>query len=232
MPNYCATMKHGKVVRTRSDLGEIEILVRELAKAQDRARELGIFPGDRPLLNCPQCDLEEDAAAGGVLLVTRRGARYADTGLRFKIDSKSRRAVCPGCATDFEWNEDGSTDDSKRPSEPAMRSFLDIADSWGLSEKQEMRLLGVGHNAVYRGWKTGRIKRPSPEARRRIEHLQIIFSSLHVLLRGEAADSWIGKPNEAPLFGGKSALDKMLSGRGGDILAVRRYIEAQLANGH
>jgi hypothetical protein len=41
-----------------------------------------------------------------------------------------------------------------------------------------------------------------------------------------AADAWIKKPNSAPLFGGQSALDRMLSGNVGDLFVVRQYLDA------
>jgi hypothetical protein len=42
-----------------------------------------------------------------------------------------------------------------------------------------------------------------------------------------AADTWIKKPNTAPLFGGRSALQRMLSGLVADLYVVRQYLDAQ-----
>ena len=78
---------------------------RQLAELQDRARELGVFPNDRPLLSCPKCGLEEDVAGSCLLFVTKRGARGVDTGLRFRLNLKLHRAVCPSCGTELEWDE-------------------------------------------------------------------------------------------------------------------------------
>ena len=62
----------------------------------------------------------------------------------------------------------------------------------------------------------------------RISYLLGIFKALHVLLPDEyAADGWIKKPNAAPLFAGKRALDRMLSGRVSDLFVVRQYLDAQ-----
>ena len=42
-----------------------------------------------------------------------------------------------------------------------------------------------------------------------------------------AADSWVKRPNQAPLFNGRSALDVMLSGNVSDLFLVRQYVDAQ-----
>lgn len=218
----------GKSVKKPSTLGAIGILARQLVEIQKWAKKLGVFANDREILRCPKCDLEEDVTAGGMLIVTKRGSRHTDTGLRFNVNLKTHRAICPACATRFEWDEEGTVANQKCLPNPAMRSFLDISDCWGLSEKQEMILLDVLDRSVYGRWKTGRVTRLPVGTMKRICHLQAIFSSLHILLKGEAADAWIKKPNTVQLFAGRSALERMLSGCFGDILAVRRHLETQL----
>ena len=41
------------------------------------------------------------------------------------------------------------------------------------------------------------------------------------------ADAWLHKPNQSPLFGGHSALERMLSGNVSDLYVVRQYLDAQ-----
>jgi hypothetical protein len=43
----------------------------------------------------------------------------------------------------------------------------------------------------------------------------------------ERADEWVRRPNAAPLFGGRSALDRMLGGQVADLYVVRQYLDAQ-----
>jgi hypothetical protein len=43
----------------------------------------------------------------------------------------------------------------------------------------------------------------------------------------QAADAWIRKPNNAPLFGGRPALERMLSGQVADLYVVRQYLDAE-----
>ena len=52
-------------------------------------------------------------------------------------------------------------------------------------------------------------------------------SMLALLPDNRAADEWVRRANEAPLFGGRSALDRMLSGNVADLYTVRQYLDAQ-----
>jgi hypothetical protein len=47
----------------------------------------------------------------------------------------------------------------------------------------------------------------------------------------EVADAWMRKPNAAPLFGGRSALQRMLAGNVSDLNAVRRYLDGVRGGG-
>ena len=62
----------------------------------------------------------------------------------------------------------------------------------------------------------------------RISYMLGIFKALNILLPDEdAADRWIKKPNEAPIFGGKPALRRMLSGHVSDLFVVRQFLDSQ-----
>jgi hypothetical protein len=55
-----------------------------------------------------------------------------------------------------------------------------------------------------------------------------IYKSLQILLpEPGAADAWVRKPNTAAPFGGRSALDRMLSGQVADLYVVRQYLDAE-----
>ena len=55
-----------------------------------------------------------------------------------------------------------------------------------------------------------------------------IYKALRILLPDDkAADGWVRLPNAAPLFGGRSALERMLGGQVGDLYVVRQYLDAQ-----
>lgn len=110
----------------------------------------------------------------------------------------------------------------------ALRTFFNIAKAWALSNEEQQRLLGCGRTTFF-DWKAGRIKRGLDGATlERLSHLFGIYAALHILLPlPERADAWVRKPNSAPLFGGRSALERMLGGQVADLFVVRQYLDAQ-----
>jgi hypothetical protein len=110
----------------------------------------------------------------------------------------------------------------------ALRTFFRIADAWGLSNDQQRQLLDCGRSTFYE-WKSGRVKRGLDNATlERLSHVFGIYAALQVLLPiPERAHAWIKRDNAAPLFGGKSALDRMLAGQVSDLFVVRQYLDAQ-----
>lgn len=133
-----------------------------------------------------------------------------------------------------------TTDARPRPAPPAvdlatreaaqalLRTFFGIADAWKLSSKEAMTLLGLRSRSTYHLWKAGKAGPLSPDTLERISYVLGIYKALQMLVpSGEAADAWVRKPNDAPLFGGRSALDRMLSGNVADLYEVRRYLDAQ-----
>jgi len=114
-----------------------------------------------------------------------------------------------------------------RLSEPALDAFVRIASHWGLSASEQRALLGAIPESTYFKY----LKEPgrahlSADTIERISHLIGMFKALNVLLpRVESADGWIRRPNNAPLFKGRSALDYMLGGRFEDLIAVRHYLD-------
>lgn len=110
----------------------------------------------------------------------------------------------------------------------ALRTFFRIADAWGLSNDQQRQLLDCGRSTFYE-WKSGRVKRGLDNATlERLSHVFGIYSALQLLLPiPQRAHDWIKRDNAAPLFGGKSALDRMLAGQVSDLFVVRQYLDAQ-----
>ena len=110
----------------------------------------------------------------------------------------------------------------------ALRTFFNIATAWELSNAEQQRLLGCGRTAFF-DWKAGRVKAALDAATlERLSHLFSIYGALQILLPlPERADAWIRKPNSAPLFGERSALDRMLGGQVSDLFVVRQYLDAQ-----
>lgn len=117
---------------------------------------------------------------------------------------------------------------ARKVSSPALRTFFRIADAWKLSNKEQITLLGNPPKSTYFRWKQAEGVVLPKDTLERISYIFGIYSALQVLLpKAEAADAWIKKPNAAPIFGGRSALDRMLSGQVGDLYLVRQYLDAQ-----
>jgi uncharacterized protein (DUF2384 family) len=118
--------------------------------------------------------------------------------------------------------------DSERLSAPALEAFTRIASLWGLSAGEQRTLLGsIPESTYFKYLKNPHAARLSRDTLERISHVLGIFKSLNVLLpRHEAADTWIRRPNNAPLFKGRTALEYLLSGRFEDLVAVRHYLDA------
>jgi hypothetical protein len=119
--------------------------------------------------------------------------------------------------------------DRKGLSGPGLRTFFRIADLWGLSVEEQMTLLGVTARSTFFKWKKDPNNTVLPkDTLERISYLLGVYKALQILLPIEgAADEWVRRPNTAPIFGGRSALDRMLSGQVADLFVVRQYLDAQ-----
>ena len=114
-----------------------------------------------------------------------------------------------------------------RLSGPALRTFFRIADAWKLSSDEARTLLGSPPRSTFFLWKKtaqGQLGRDTLE---RISYILGIYKALQILLPdAAAADAWVRKPNAGPIFGGKPALERMLSGNVADLYVVRQYLDA------
>ena len=109
---------------------------------------------------------------------------------------------------------------------PALRTFFRIADAWGLKEQEQMRLLGLDNRSTLQSWKRGAVAAIPKDALERISYVMGIYKGLNVLLPNSAND-WVRKPNNSPVFAGRSAFERMASGNVADLYVVRQYIDAQ-----
>lgn len=121
--------------------------------------------------------------------------------------------------------------DTKEAAVAALRTFFNIAKRWELDESQAMTLLGFDRKSrsTYFRWKrdpdNARLSRDKLE---RLSYIFGIYKDLQILLPDDAAaDGWIHRPNSAEPFGGRPALERMLSGHVADLYEVRRYLDAE-----
>ena len=116
---------------------------------------------------------------------------------------------------------------SRESSAAALSAFFSIGKVWSLDSDEERILLGCPQKRSYALWKrapeNALLARDTLE---RISYILGIYKALQVLLpKPQAADEWIRKPNTAGIFGGGSALERMLSGNVSDLYLVRNYLD-------
>ena len=107
-----------------------------------------------------------------------------------------------------------------------LSTFYNIAEEWGLAVPAQMTLLGLTSRTTFFRWKKSAPSMLPPDTLERLSHVFAIYKSLQILLPGAAADEWIHRPNDAPLFNGHTALDLMLSGVAG-LFLVRAYLDSE-----
>jgi hypothetical protein len=111
---------------------------------------------------------------------------------------------------------------------PALRTFFRLAEQWKLRIAEQRRLLGDPPESTFYKWKRQQGGALGRDTLERISYLLGIWKSLQILFPDPAqADAWLHKPNTAALFGGHSALERMLSGNVADLYVVRQYLDAQ-----
>ena len=109
-----------------------------------------------------------------------------------------------------------------------LRAFANIAEAWGLSVADQLKLLGIASRSTFFKWRRERNPRLPGDTLERLSYLLGIYKSLQILLPDpRVADQWVRKPNNAPPFGGSSALERMLSGQVADLYVVRQYLDAE-----
>lgn len=115
----------------------------------------------------------------------------------------------------------------KRVSGGALRTWFNIAAAWQLRDVEAARLLGTPES-TYRRWKKNPDVTLDIGQIERLSLLLGIYKALQMLLpRADAADDWVRRPNDNPLFGGHTPLERMLAGLTEDIAIVRRYLDAE-----
>jgi hypothetical protein len=111
---------------------------------------------------------------------------------------------------------------------PALRAFFRLAEQWKLRGAEQRRLLGDPAESTFFKWKRDQDGHPGRDVIERISYLLGIWKALQILFPDPAqADAWLHKPNQAALFGGHSAMQRMLSGNVSDLYVVRQYLDAQ-----
>lgn len=119
--------------------------------------------------------------------------------------------------------------DRRRLTGPGLRGFWNLARLWSLTDHEQMGLLGISSKTTLRRWRLGSVTALKVGTFERLSLTFGIFRAINQLLGpGELADQWIRLPNQAPLFGGRTAIELMLSGSIEDLYDVRNYLDGAL----
>jgi hypothetical protein len=111
----------------------------------------------------------------------------------------------------------------------ALRVFFKMAAIWELTESEQMRILGQPTISTLQGWRNGDVAMCDDDTLVRISHLLAIYKAIHTVFNvDDRADKWMRSPNKAPLFNGRSAIDRMADGNIKELEIVRQYVETLL----
>ncbi|RIV79945.1 antitoxin Xre-like helix-turn-helix domain-containing protein [Pelagerythrobacter aerophilus] len=119
----------------------------------------------------------------------------------------------------------------RRLSGPGLRTFLNIAEFWSLSEDQQRQVLGGPASSTYRRWcKKAREHGDlilSADVLTRISAVLGIYAALRVLFAEEDERiRWLAQPHIAPVFGGLPPMNLVTRGALGELLTLRRFLDA------
>jgi hypothetical protein len=119
----------------------------------------------------------------------------------------------------------------RRLSAPGLRTFLRIADHWGLNEQQRLLILGYPSRSRYNSW-CKRVQQHEQltlnvDVLMRISAVLGIYQGLRVLNADEQhAVEWLRTPHKAIIFGGHPPLDLVTCGTQDSLLTVRRFLDS------
>lgn len=119
----------------------------------------------------------------------------------------------------------------RRLSAPALRTFLAIADLWGLTEEERRLILGFPSRSTYHHWaKLAREHRDitlDVDALMRLSAVFGIHQALGILHASEPeAVAWLKGRHDSVVFGGRPPLAFITSGSQDGLLLVRRFLDA------
>jgi len=111
---------------------------------------------------------------------------------------------------------------------PALRTFFNVAVTWGLTTDEQRALLGWPPESTFFKYKSGQPGTLSYDTLIRISLVLGIYKDLGILYpEQELAHRWIRLPSNNPLFAGRPALDLMTQGDIDGLYQVRRLLDAR-----
>lgn len=118
-----------------------------------------------------------------------------------------------------------------RLSGAGLRTFLNIADRWGLTTTERRIVLGWPAGSTYRRWvRRARAEQPltlSVDQLMRISAALGIHAGLQVLYPEEEQVAWLREPHSNAVFGGRPPLALVTCGSLDGLMNVRRFLDAR-----
>lgn len=110
----------------------------------------------------------------------------------------------------------------------ALRGFFNIAKMWGLTEEEQLSILGQPDRETFDAWRREDVTSVERDTLERISYVLGIFRAINTLLPDKKiAAEWVRKPNSAEIFGGASAVGRMAAGNVSDLFLIRQYLDAE-----
>ncbi len=110
----------------------------------------------------------------------------------------------------------------------AFRVVLNIFDKWHCTTDEALTLLGLKRSTWFKYKSSPEKASFSPDLIERISYLLNIHAALRILFSNqESVYGWVRKPNKAPFYNGRSAMDIMMQGRVVDLWAVASRLNAE-----
>lgn len=121
-------------------------------------------------------------------------------------------------------------DNRRRLSASAFRTFLAIAELWGLSEEERRLILGYPSRSTYHNW--AKLAREhgaftlDVDVLTRLSAVFGIHQALGVLGTEAEGVAWLRGPHAATVFGGRPPMALVTSGTQDGLMIVRRFLDA------
>lgn len=111
----------------------------------------------------------------------------------------------------------------------ALNAVNNIFDRWNCTTEEKLTLLGGLKKATfYKYLKSPESTNISHDLLERLSYILNIHASLRILFSDpESTYGWVRKPNNAPFFSGKTALEIMLQGRVIDLWNICSRLDAE-----
>ncbi len=120
-----------------------------------------------------------------------------------------------------------SSSERERLSPSAIKTFVNIAEKWGLSETQTLGLLGGVASSTFHRWKTNpKGKRLNQDTLTRISLVIGIYKALNIYFGKPWANRWVTLENLGPLFSGLAPIQYMLRRGQPGMMDVRRMLDS------